>query len=104
MKKLLTSESVSSGHPDKMADQISDVVLDEVLKQDSNARVACEVMLTAQKVIIAGEIKANASIDFEKIARDIIAHKVGYDSDEKFYNGNSVPVEVLVVEQSPDIS
>ena len=104
MKKLLTSESVTAGHPDKMADQISDAVLDEILAQDSQGRVACEVMLTAKKVIVAWEIKANASVDFEKIARHIIADKVGYDSDEKFYNGNTVPVEILVVEQSPDIS
>ena len=104
MVKILTSESVTSGHPDKMADQISDAVLDEALRQDPNARVACEVMLTAKKVIIAWEIKANAKIDFEEIARDIIANKVGFDSLEKFYDGNTIPVEVLIVEQSPDIS
>ncbi len=103
MKYYITSESVTSGHPDKMADQISDAVLDEVLRQDSFGRVACETMLTAKKVIIWWEIKTNAKLDFEAIAREIIANKIWYDSDEKYYNWWTVPIDILIVQQSPDI-
>lgn len=104
MKYYISWESVTCWHPDKMADQISDAILDEALKQDKNSHVACETMLTAKKVIIAWEIKSNAKIDFEEIARNIISNKVWYDSDEKFYNGNTIPVEILIVQQSPDIA
>jgi len=104
MKYFVSGEAVTCGHPDKMADQISDAILDEALKKDKNSRVACETMLTAKKVILAGEIKTSAKIDFEKIARDIITKKVGYNSDEKYYNGNTIPVEILIVQQSPDIA
>jgi S-adenosylmethionine synthetase len=104
MKHYISWESVTCGHPDKMADQISDAILDEALKQDKNSHIACETMLTAKKVIIAWEIKTNAKINFEQIARKIISEKVWYDSDKKFYNWRTIPIEILVVQQSPDIA
>lgn len=101
--KLFTSESVSEGHPDKVADQISDSILDEALRQDKNSRVACEVFVTTEMVIIGGEIRTKAKIDYEKIARDTIRN-IGYTSKELGIGADSAVVQVLVHEQSNDIA
>lgn len=103
MKKLLTSESVTSGHPDKICDQISDAILDAYLIQDPNARVACEVMVSTNKVYIAGEITANANVDIEKIARETIS-TIGYDKEEYGFNANTCEISIQINEQSKDIA
>ena len=95
-KRILTAESVTSGHPDKLADQIADSILDECLRQDPNSRVACEVMLTADTVVIAGEITCNGFIDYRSIALSVIS-EVGYPTDK-------LRVQVLIHAQSPDIA
>ncbi|MES3039266.1 MAG: methionine adenosyltransferase, partial [Bdellovibrionota bacterium] len=100
---LFTSESVSEGHPDKMADQISDAVLDAVLAQDPKGRVACETMLTTGLVVIGGEISTSAHINFAEIARKAIA-KIGYDDSDKGFDYNTCAVMVAVGQQSPDIA
>ena len=85
-KILFTSESVSEGHPDKLCDQVSDAILEEVLKQDPNAFVACECFATTDTLIIGGEITSSkASVDYDKIARDVIKD-IGYDKDEYGFN------------------
>ena len=100
---MFTSESVSEGHPDKIADQISDAVLDAALAQDPLSRVACEVFTTTNTVIVGGEITTKAVIDFEAIARQTL-NDIGY-TDEKFgIDGNNCNVQVLVHTQSPDIA
>ena len=76
-KYMFTSESVSEGHPDKVADQISDAVLDAMLAEDSNARVACETLVTTGRVVVAGEVKSEARLDIEALARQVIAD-IGY--------------------------
>ena len=78
---LLTSESVTEGHPDKMCDQVSDSILDAIMSQDPFARVACETATTTNLVVLLGEITTSANVDYEKIARDTIL-SIGYDSDE----------------------
>ena len=99
---LFTSESVTEGHPDKVSDQISDAVLDAVLAQDYGARVACEVLVTKDKAIIAGEITTTAKVDIENIAREVIK-EIGYDASTGFdYAG--VEVVNLLQKQSPDIA
>lgn len=103
MKKLFTSESVTIWHPDKICDQISDSILDECLKEDSNSRVAVECLITTNKLVIAWEITTNAVVDYEAIARKVICD-IGYDSDEKYFNWNTCEVEVLIHTQSPDIA
>lgn len=103
MKHFITSESVTEWHPDKMCDQISDAILDVCLVQDSKSRVACECLATTWKVIIAWEITTTANVDFEKIARDTIVN-IWYDSEEKFFNGKTCDVQVLLHTQSPDIA
>ncbi len=100
---IFTSESVSEGHPDKMADQISDAVLDAILTQDKHARVACETLLTTGLVVIAGEITTSAIIDFSQIARQTVK-RIGYDSSEVGFDYNSCAVMVAVGKQSPDIA
>lgn len=102
MNYFFTSESVTSGHPDKVADLIADTILDETLKLDPNARVACEVTCTQNKVSIFGEITATHQVDYEKIARDVII-SIGYDKDELLFNGHNVVVDVDMNIQSPDI-
>ena len=97
-----TSESVTEGHPDKIADQISDAVLDKVLESDTNGRVACETLLTTGLVVIAGEISTNCYVDVASIARKTIAD-IGYDNDAYGFNGKSCGVIVAIDEQSPDI-
>jgi S-adenosylmethionine synthetase len=98
-----TSESVTEGHPDKMADQISDAVLDAILAEDSAGRVACETLLTTGLVVVAGEITTTAYVDVARIARETIL-EIGYDRDELCFDGNACGVLVSIDEQSPDIS
>ncbi len=100
---IFTSESVSEGHPDKMADQISDAVLDRILAQDPKGRVACETLLTTGLVVIAGEITTSAHVNFSEIARETIK-KIGYDHSDKGFDYKTCAVTVAVGQQSPDIS
>ena len=102
-KILFTSESVTEGHPDKICDQISDAILDACLEQDPFSRVACECLITTNKLIIAGEITTQAQVNYEAISRKVICD-IGYDSEEKFFDGKSCEVEVLIHTQSPDIA
>ena len=102
-KILFTSESVTEGHPDKICDQISDAILDACLEQDPFSRVACECLITTNKLIIAGEITTQAQVSYEAIARKVICD-IGYDSEEKFFDGKNCEVEVLIHTQSPDIA
>ncbi len=100
---VFTSESVSEGHPDKVADQISDAILDAILAQDKYARVACETLVKTGVAIIAGEITTTTNIDYEKIVRDVIVG-IGYDSSQVFFDGHTCGVLNLVGKQSPDIN
>lgn len=102
-RKLFTSESVSEGHPDKVADQIADAILDEALRLDPNAHVACEVFTTREFVLIGGEITCREKIDYERIARDVL-RTIGYTSPEKGIGADTCQVEVRVQTQSPDIA
>lgn len=102
-KYLFTSESVSEGHPDKLCDQISDAVLDAALMQDPYSRVACEVMATFGKLIIAGELTTKAKLDFSEIARQVI-REVGYDSDQAGFNYKTCEIVTHIQKQSPDIA
>lgn len=103
MKNLITSESVTIGHPDKMCDLIADNILDAYLKGDNDSRVAVEVMATSKKVIISGEVTSKENVDIKKIVRDTICD-IGYDNDLACFNGNRVPIEIIMNNQSPDIS
>ncbi len=98
-----TSESVSMGHPDKLADQISDGILDAILAQDANARVACETMLTTGLVILAGEITTSAVVDYQSVVRKVI-NEVGYTDDRMGICGDTCGVMVALGRQSPDIA
>ena len=100
---VFTSESVSEGHPDKMCDQISDAVLDELLAEDPASRVALETLAKTGLIVLAGEITTKASPDFTKIARRT-AIDIGYDNDEVGFNGNMCAVLTAIEPQSPDIS
>ncbi|MBS1840052.1 MAG: methionine adenosyltransferase [Acidobacteria bacterium] len=100
---LFTSESVTEGHPDKIADQISDAVLDEVMKQDPKGRVACETLVTTGLAVVAGEITTSAHIDYDQLVRDTI-RGVGYDRAKYGYDGETCAVMCTVKRQSPDIA
>ena len=99
---LLTSESVTEGHPDKMCDQVSDSILDAIMMQDPYARVACETATTTNLVVLLGEITTSAKVDYEKIARETIL-SIGYDSDDLGLDGNNCEVKIALGTQSQDI-
>ena len=103
MGYLFTSESVSEGHPDKVADQISDAVLDKLLAFDPNSKVACETLVTTGQVVMAGEIKTEAYVDLQRIAREVI-NRIGYTKSEYMFEGNSCGVLSAIHEQSADIN
>ena len=103
MSYLFTSESVSEGHPDKVADQISDALIDNFLAFDKDSRVACETLVTTGQVILAGEVKSNTYLDVQKIARDTI-NKIGYTKSAYMFDGNSCGVLSAIHEQSDDIN
>ncbi|MBL7682135.1 MAG: methionine adenosyltransferase [Flavipsychrobacter sp.] len=103
MPYLFTSESVSEGHPDKVADQISDALVDNFLAWDANSKIACETLVTTGQVVLAGEVKCNTYIDAQSIARDVIA-KIGYTKSEYMFEANSCGVLSAIHEQSPDIN
>lgn len=103
MSYLFTSESVTEGHPDKVCDQISDSVLDAILAQDPNARVACETFATTNFILVGGEVKTSAQVDYEQIARDTLK-RIGYDDDAKGIDYRTCEVKVLVHQQSQEIN
>jgi len=103
INRTFTSESVSEGHPDKMADQISDAILDAILAEDRDARVACETMVKTGMVIIAGEITTSAWIDLEELCRDVILD-IGYNSSDVGFDGASCAIINAIGKQSPDIA
>lgn len=100
---LFTSESVTEGHPDKIADQISDAILDEILKVDEHGRVACETLVTTGLVIIAGEITANASVDYQRVARETV-REIGYTRAKYGFDCDTCSVLTAIDRQSPDIA
>ncbi len=102
-KRLFTSESVTEGHPDKMADQISDAILDSLLSQDMNSRVAVETLLTTGQVHVAGEVTTNGYADVMGLVRDTVLG-IGYDSSDKGFDGNSCGVSISIGQQSGDIA
>ena len=102
-KHLFTSESVTEGHPDKICDNISDAVLDAILAQDPDGRVACETTCITDQIMVMGEITTKAKIDIEKNARDVVC-EIGYDSPEKGFDGHTCKVQIAIDKQSPDIA
>ncbi len=102
-KRLFTSESVTEGHPDKMADAISDAILDDLLRQDPRSRVAVETMLTTGQVHVSGEVTTEGFADVMKLVRDTVLD-IGYDSSDKGFDGNSCGIQVSIGKQSPDIA
>ena len=103
MSYFFTSESVSEGHPDKVADQISDALIDNFLAFDANSKVACETLVTTGQVVLAGEVKSNTYLDVQVISRDVI-NKIGYNKSEYMFDGNSCGVFSAIHEQSSDIN
>ena len=103
MSYLFTSESVSEGHPDKVADKISDALIDHFLAFDPSSKVACETLVTTGQVILAGEVKSKTYLDVQKIARDTI-NKIGYTKGDYMFDGNSCGVLSAIHEQSEDIN
>ena len=102
-KRLFTSESVTEGHPDKVCDQISDAILDEMLKQDKNSRVACETICTTGMALVMGEISTTAQVDIPAVIRKTICD-IGFDSPDAGFDGNTCAVFTTIDKQSPDIS
>ena len=102
-KRLFTSESVTEGHPDKMADQISDAILDDLLRQDPRSRVAVETLLTTGQVHVAGEVTTSGFADVMSLVRETV-REIGYDDSEKGFDGNSCGISVSIGKQSPDIA
>ena len=100
---LFTSESVSEGHPDKVADQISDAVLDACLKEDKLGRIACETLVKNNVIVLAGEITANAKVNFEKVARDVV-REIGYNEAALGFSSETCEIMTFINAQSPDIS
>ena len=103
MKKFFTSESVTEGHPDKIADQISDAVLDAIIAQDPNARVACETLVATGQIHVVGEISTSCYVDIAKIARQTVMD-IGYDRAKYGFDGATCGVLLSIDEQSPDIA
>lgn len=103
MAYLFTSESVSEGHPDKIADQISDALVDHFLAFDANSKVACETLVTTGQVVLAGEVKSKVYLDVQQIARDVI-RRIGYTKSEYMFEANSCGILSAIHEQSPDIN
>lgn len=103
MSYLFTSESVSEGHPDKVADQISDALLDEFLRQDPDSKVACETLVTTGLVVLSGEVKTHAYVDVQKVAREVIK-RIGYTEADYMFEGDGCGVISAIHEQSPDIN
>jgi S-adenosylmethionine synthetase len=103
MRRLFTSESVSQGHPDKVCDQISDAILDAMLAQDPNSRVACETLVTTGLVVVAGEITSKAVVDFQNVVRKTI-REIGYTDSGIGFDADSCGVTISIHQQSPDIS
>lgn len=103
MSYLFTLESVSEGHPDKVADQISDALIDNLLAFDTSSKVACETLVTTGQLILAGEVKSKTYLDVQKITREVI-NKIGYTKSEYIFDGNSCGVLSVIHEQSPDIN
>lgn len=103
MPYLFTSESVSEGHPDKVADQISDALIDHFLAYDANSKVACETLVTTGQVVLAGEVKSETYLDVQTIAREVIK-KIGYTKGEYMFDGDSCGVISAIHDQSPDIN
>lgn len=103
MPYLFTSESVSEGHPDKVADQISDALIDNFLAYDTTSKVACETLVTTGQVVLAGEVKSEAYLDVQDIAREVI-RKIGYTKSEYMFEANSCGILSAIHEQSPDIN
>src|ERR1041384_7450675 len=103
MSYLFTSESVSEGHPDKVADQISDALIDNFLAYDPASKVACETLVTTGQVVLAGEVKSKAYLDVQDIAREVI-RKIGYTNAEYMFEANSCGIFSSIHEQSPDIN
>ena len=103
MKRLFTSESVTEGHPDKIADQISDSVLDAILAQDPEARVACETLVTTGQVHVVGEITTSCYVDIPKVVRKTIVD-IGYDRAKYGFDGETCGILVSIDEQSADIA
>src|SRR6201985_1209600 len=103
MGYLFTSESVSEGHPDKVADQISDALIDNFLAFDPQSKVACETLVTTGQVVLAGEVKSKAYLDVQEIAREVI-RKIGYTKSEYMFEANSCGILSAIHEQSADIN
>ncbi len=97
-----TSESVSAGHPDKVADQLSDAILDAYLAQDPNAKVACECLITTQKLLIAGEVTSTAKVDAIAIAQEVL-DRIGYNTDAVGFNWHTAEIRNVIHAQSPEI-